>query len=337
MVAIVLRETVAGQFRFAGASEVLFDGYWVNRLAESLHHKTSLSTGGPLFREVPPPVPQYTSSCSLLRAIARIRGMDDSIENETPPAPKPVSKSRTQVTLAVASLFIITAIAYALLKKSPESSPVVAKKEPSPIERFDLLIAKIKKEREKTLVVTDYEVSDAMIPKIADFTELETVIFDKGTLTDRSMSVLAALPNLQHIRLRLSRITDEGLKELAKCRSLWYINLPHSNCTSKGIAELAAIPQLRQLRIASPQLGNSVAKELAKLKTLRGIHLIDVPITNEGLEQIVSLPILESLYLDNSEVDEKGWRWLYSEHPELHVHVDQAHLDYDPKAHPHHD
>ncbi len=187
------------------------------------------------------------------------------------------------------------------------------------------------------LHVTRFEVNDAMISQVIELSSIETLIIDKGILTDQSISVLTALPKLQHLRLRDSPITDEGLKTLAQCESLWYINLPHANCTSEGVAALAALPRLRQLRLGSPRLGNDVTRAIKTLESLRGLHLIGVAVTDEGLQTIASMPNLESLYLDDSAVTEAGWDWLFNNHSHLHVHVDQQHHDRDPKRHVHHD
>jgi hypothetical protein len=83
-------------------------------------------------------------------------------------------------------------------------------------------------------------------------------------------------------------------------------------------------------------LGNEVTREIATLPSLRVIHLIGVPVTDEGLKTLAEMPYLESLYLDDCAVTEAGWDWLFREHPHLHVHVNQAHHDRDPKRHEHH-
>jgi hypothetical protein len=68
---------------------------------------------------------------------------------------------------------------------------------------------------------------------------------------------------------------------------------------------------------------------------LRAVHLIEIPITDEGLQQIADLPHLESLYLDGAAVTATGWNWLFTNHPDLHIHLDQQHHDIDPNWHPH--
>ena len=175
-----------------------------------------------------------------------------------------------------------------------------------------------------------------MVSRIGELKSLETLIIDEGIVTDETIDLIAKLPELRQLRLRLSPIGDAGFQELSGCEALWFLNLPHAECTSEGVASLKSLTKLRQLRLGSKNLDNQVANALTQIRSLRGIHLIGVPITDEGLKKIAVMPYLESLYLDDSAVTEAGWAWLFREHPHLHVHIDQYHHDRDPKAHDHH-
>lgn len=206
----------------------------------------------------------------------------------------------------------------------------------APSVQFEQMCAEVRKQHLNKLHVASFEVSDAMIPQIGDIESIETLILDRGVVTDESIKTIAKLPTLQHLRLRLSPIHDEGLRMLSQMESLWYLNLPHAQCTAEGVAALAGAPRLRQLRLGSPNLGNEVAREIATITSLRGIHLIGIAVTDEGLKTLAAMPHLESLYLDDSAVTEAGWEWLFREYPHLHVHINQAHHDRDPKSHRHH-
>ncbi|MGI9472420.1 MAG: hypothetical protein ACR2NZ_12845 [Rubripirellula sp.] len=202
--------------------------------------------------------------------------------------------------------------------------------------RFDELCEQVRQGRSDKFHA-NFEVDDALVlTRLGEMDWIETLILDQGSVGDRSAEVIATLPNLQHLRLRLSPIGDEGLRDLSNCKTLWYLNLPHSVCTTKGVESLASLPKLRQLRLGSKYLGNDVTRAIATVPSLRGVHLIGIPVTDEGLKTLAAMPHLESLYLDDSAVTEAGWEWLFREHPHMHVHVNQSHHDRDPKAHPHH-
>lgn len=164
---------------------------------------------------------------------------------------------------------------------------------------------------------------------------LDTVLIDQGVVTDVGLAELGRLPDLEHLRLRLSPITDDGIVSLAGCQKLWLLNLPHSRLTIEGIRSLRNFPSLKQLRLGSPKLSGECCRAIAELKSLRGLHLIGIAVTDDGLKMLATLPRLESLYLDDSEVTDIGWKWLFQNHPQLHVHVNQRHHDRDPHAHKH--
>lgn len=215
------------------------------------------------------------------------------------------------------------------VKNDPEYDGV----DPSEIERAE----------PETFVIhtPKFEVTDSMIKLIGELDDstrsvIDTVIVDQGIVSDEGLKAICTLPNLQHLRLRLSPISDEGMQLIAQCPKLWFLNLPHSTCTMAGVESLKISPMLRQLRIGSSNLDNEASRAITQIKTLRGIHLIGIPITNAGMRSIAEMKYLESLYMDDSAVTEAGWSWLYETHPELHVHVNQRHLDRDPKKHFHH-
>lgn len=172
-------------------------------------------------------------------------------------------------------------------------------------------------------------------PVWQDYPKLDTVLIDQGIVTRAGLAKIAELPGLEHLRLRLSPIVDEDLEPLLGCKDLWLLNLPHSQLSKDGIVALARLPKLKQLRIGSDRLTNDCCRAIAKLQNLRGLHLIGVPITDDGVKVLSELPHLESLYMDDSAVTDSGWDWVFRNHPQLHVHVNQTHHDRDPQSHAH--
>jgi hypothetical protein len=175
---------------------------------------------------------------------------------------------------------------------------------------------------------------DAMLEMLtAEDDWLDALVLDEGVISDRGVDAIARLPNLFHLRLRNSPISDQGLERLSACESIQILNLPQCQATADGIASLAVLPDLRNLRLGGNQLTSATAKSIAMIKSLRNVHLISVPIDDEGLRQIASLPKLQSLYLDDSDVTSAGWDWLFEKHPDLHLHVNQQHVDRDHSDH----
>ena len=259
-------------------------------------------------------------------------------ERKLPPSASTLRRRRRYRLIAIASMLAVAFILTVYWSGAASNRDGRDEKIPTIASSvlFGQACDQIRRDARTSLHIENFPVTDEMIPQISDLQQLSTLVFDKGAVTDQSMETIASLSSLQHLRLRLSPITDDGMRAISKSESLWFLNLPHSEVTTAGVAELKRIPSLRQLRLGSPNLGNEVTREIAKLPSLRGIHLIGVPVTDEGLKTLAEMPYLESLYLDDSAVTQAGWDWLFREHSNLHVHVNQSHLDRDPKQHQHH-
>ena len=153
-----------------------------------------------------------------------------------------------------------------------------------------------------------------------------------GVAGDAEAEILATLPDVERLVLRGSPLSDQGFASLARCRSLRDLNVPQAACTAAGIEALATLPNLERLRLGGPNLaGPEVARAIATLPQLESLHLIDVPIGDEGLAALAELATLENLYLDGAGVSDAAWGRYFEACPGVHVHVDQAHHDRDPR------
>jgi hypothetical protein len=74
-----------------------------------------------------------------------------------------------------------------------------------------------------------------------------------------------------------------------------------------------------------------VARAIATLPGLTSLHLIDVAIGDDGLDALAKAQTLQNLYLDGAGVSDAAWKRYFEARPGVHVHVDQAHHDRDPR------
>lgn len=213
----------------------------------------------------------------------------------------------------------------------PPSSTVVPSAPP-----FEDQLARGRRGEGTRINVAKQVVTDAMLSALTpEDTWLKWVYLDAGMVSDEGIASIAQLSSLTHLRLRNSPISDLGIEHLLNCPSLQVLNLPQCDVTAEGIARLAKLPNLWSLRLGGDRLDANVASSLSQLRGLRSVHLIGVPIDDAGIRLIAALPTLESLYIDDSNVSQAGWEWLFESHPDLHVHVNQQHLDRDPSGHQH--
>jgi len=161
---------------------------------------------------------------------------------------------------------------------------------------------------------------------------LRVLVLERGVAGDAEAEILATLPDVERLVLRQSPLSDTGFFALASCRSLIDVNVPQAACTAAGVASLTTLPNLKNLRLGGPNLtGPEVARAVASLPGLTSLHLIDVAIGDEGLEALAELATLRNLYLDGAGVSDGAWGRYCEAQPRVHVHVDQAHHDRDPR------
>jgi len=185
-------------------------------------------------------------------------------------------------------------------------------------------------------IVAAASLTDAEWESLRGLAGLRELVLEQGRTDDDRAEILATLTGLERLVIRESPLTDTGFRRLAECGELRDLNVPQAACTSAGVRALAALPHLRSLRLGGPQLvGVEVCEAVASLPHLRSLHLIDVPIGDDGLTVLQRLPGLWNLYLDGAGVSDEAWEGYFQACPRVHVHIDQAHHDRDPRGHLH--
>lgn len=208
----------------------------------------------------------------------------------------------------------------------PKHAPVL----PPP---FAPLVAAVREGRLDAITIADRPLAPQDWERLRGLTGLRELVLQRGVADDATADVLGTLTGLERLVLRDSPLGDAGFRALARCTGLRDLNVPRAACTTAGLEALAGLSALRSLRLGGPHLrGPEVARAIAAIPALRSLHLIDVPIGDEGLAALGTLPGLRNLYLDGAGVSDRAWEEYFESHPDVHVHVDQAHHDRDPRG-----
>jgi internalin A len=140
--------------------------------------------------------------------------------------------------------------------------------------------------------------------------------------------VLATLPDLGvPFGLELSannspketKVTDAGLKGLARLKSLQALSLRGTQVTDKGLKELAGLKNLICLDLGNTPVTNAGLKELAALKSLRSLDVQDTKVTDAGLKELAGLTNLQTLSLFGAKVTEAGISALQKDLPRCNI------------------
>ena len=96
----------------------------------------------------------------------------------------------------------------------------------------------------------------------------------------------ADLAKVTRLDLYDTKITDAGLKEVAKLQKLTHLFLYDTKITDAGLKDVAKLQNLTVLRLYKIQITDTGLKEVAKLQKLTGLHLSRTQITDAGVAQL---------------------------------------------------
>jgi hypothetical protein len=141
----------------------------------------------------------------------------------------------------------------------------------------------------------------------ADLDKLTVLnLWQNEKITDAGLKELAKLENLTGLGLGVTQITDAGLKELANLKRLTSLKLMLTPITDAGLKEVAKLQNLTELNLSSTEITDVGLKEIAKLKKLDQLHLDDTEITDAGLKELAKLRQLTYLSLAATKITDTG-------------------------------
>ena len=214
-------------------------------------------------------------------------------------------------------------------EEKPAKPPVVQLTPAADVIRETLL-----REDATTIHIDQLPVTDDDLSALHGNPVITNLLLDESEVTDDGIAIIASMPNLIHLRVR-SNLTDACIDHLLKLEKLQFLNLPYADFTDEGMQQLATHPRIQLLRLRSPKLTDACMPAIASMNNLAFLHLIEIPITDKGLVALHDNSALQSLYLDDSQATQAGLSKLIERQPMLHLHINQAHLDNDPRKDDH--
>ncbi len=136
------------------------------------------------------------------------------------------------------------------------------------------------------------------------------VDFHFTEVTDAGLKELKKLKSLQSLDLTDTKITDAGLKELKELKSLQSLDLTDTKITDAGLKELKELKSLQELDLSGTKVTDAGLKELKELKSLQRLNLFGTSVTDAGLKELKELKHLQWLVLGPVAVTDGALRTL---------------------------
>jgi hypothetical protein len=116
---------------------------------------------------------------------------------------------------------------------------------------------------------------------------------------------LGSLPHLRELRMRHSRVTDDGLAIVAPLLELERISLGRAT-TDAGLALLDGLPALRVLDLSRTRITGEGLRSASHLPVLACLHLQNTRITNDDLARLRCFDQLITLDLSATSIGDAG-------------------------------
>src|SRR5579862_4471403 len=124
--------------------------------------------------------------------------------------------------------------------------------------------------------------------------------------TDDDMPLLAGVHNLTELSLRRTRVTDRGLKQLGKLKSLVKLHLYSPQTTDASMKVLGPLVGLMELYIGRNKITDAGLKQVGELKNLTVLHVESTEITDAGLQEIGKLRKMFELNVSGTRITDAG-------------------------------
>jgi hypothetical protein len=126
-------------------------------------------------------------------------------------------------------------------------------------------------------------------------------------VADSDLRLLAELPQLTHLDLSLTRITDHGLQQLKDAPGIVELNLYYAEqITDEGMAAVKGWRKLKRLNLRGTKITDTTLEHLANVTTLESLDAGFAQITDVGLDRLTSLPNLKELVIGGNKLTDTG-------------------------------
>lgn len=126
-------------------------------------------------------------------------------------------------------------------------------------------------------------------------------------VTDTDLRKLLRFPQLTHLDLSLTRITDQGMQELKNATGIVDLNLRFAeSVTDEGLAAIKTWKKLKRLNVHGTKISDTTLDHIAGITTIESLDIGSAMITDVGLDRLSSLVNLKELTMGGNELGDAG-------------------------------
>ena len=152
--------------------------------------------------------------------------------------------------------------------------------------------------------VTVGNLNDNRLDQLGAFRETRSLDISLPDSSDAYLRPLSGFYRLESLQINSSLVTERGLQDIAKCRTLKELVLIEASIGDEGLKLLAEL-SLERLDLTETRVTGAGMDTIAKMPKLRWLNLRGTGVDDAGVARLTGLP-LESLYLGGTKVTDAG-------------------------------
>ncbi|HUE71435.1 MAG TPA: DUF1570 domain-containing protein [Pirellulaceae bacterium] len=160
-------------------------------------------------------------------------------------------------------------------------------------------------------------VADVDLATIIDPLRIRNLSLGRTAVTDAGMKHLAGCTNLAWLDLSLTRAGDEGLASIKDCRQLKQLFLEGTKITDASLPLIGGLKELEELDLSAVRVSDEALAALANLKKLKVLYLTNSPVSDQCLTHLKGLKLLETLETSGTKITPAGRKNLKLSLPKL--------------------
>lgn len=116
---------------------------------------------------------------------------------------------------------------------------------------------------------------------------IEVSAVNASGFNDSQIGLLTDLADqIAWLKLSGTKITDAGLKELAKLKNLNKLHLEHTAITDAGLASLKSLPYLEYINLVDTKVSDAGLKDIAGAKSIRALYVWKSAVTDTAVSMV---------------------------------------------------
>lgn len=162
--------------------------------------------------------------------------------------------------------------------------------------------------------------------KLTRLPVLEELILDSCQVGDRTIDHLVGnevVPSLTLLDLSDTDVSDLGMVQLGKMKTLKSLSLLYCNITGNGVRHIMGLRNLEYLNMDKREVSDDGLRQVRQLTKLKHLDIFSGRITDLGCGYIAKLPNLESLELCGGYIADTGCALLATLENLKHLNLSQ--------------